>query len=173
MDATFFEGGIHVPYFLKWPAVIPRGSTLAAPVGHVDIFATAAAAAGAPLPSDRVMDGVNLIPFLTGQKQGRPHDSLFWRSGPYQTLLAGDWKLQVSENPKKTWLFNLGHDPTERLNLAESDAGRLNEMLIQLAAVNAQQSKPLWPSLLEAPVVIDHPLDVPDSPGDEYIYWSN
>ena len=171
--ATFFEGGIHVPFFLKWPAVIPRGATFAAPVAHVDIFATAAGAAGAALPSDRVMDGVNLIPFLTGQAQGRPHASLFWRSGPYQTLLAGDWKLQVSDNPRKNWLFNLKDDPTERRNLAASDAHRLNELLAQLAAVNAQQSQPLWPSLLEASLAIDHPLGVPESPDDEYVYWSN
>src|SRR5262249_12653920 len=119
--ATFFEGGIHVPFLMQWPGVIPPATTFSAPVAHVDVFATAAGAAGAPLPSDRVMDGVNLIPFVTGQKEGRPHDSLFWRSGPYRTVLAGDWKLQVAEHPDKRWLFNLSQDPTERHNLADAD----------------------------------------------------
>jgi len=171
--ATFFEGGIHVPFFLQWPAVVPRGTTFVPPVAHVDIFATAAAAAGAPLPTDRVIDGVDVIPFLTGKTQAQPHDSLFWRSGPYQTLLAGDWKLQVSENPKKKWLFNLRDDPTERKNLAQSNADKVNLLLAQLATLDAQQSKPLWPSLLEAAVAIDHPLSLPDSPDDEYVYWAN
>jgi arylsulfatase A-like enzyme len=171
--ATFFEGGIHVPLFLKWPAVLPRGATFAAPVAHIDIFVTAAAAASVPLPSDRVMDGVNLIPFALGTSPGRPHDSLFWRSGPYQTVLAGDWKLQVAERPKKSWLFNLKDDPTERTNLADRHPDKLNELLALLATYDAQQKKPLWPSLLEAPVAIDHPLGFPDNPNDEYVYWAN
>src|SRR5438046_6845388 len=57
--ATFFEGGIHVPFFVKWPAKIANGTTYAGAARHVDIFATAAAAAGAEMPADRKMDGVN------------------------------------------------------------------------------------------------------------------
>ncbi|HME72146.1 MAG TPA: sulfatase-like hydrolase/transferase [Myxococcota bacterium] len=82
--ATFFEGGVHAPFFIKWPAALPAGTSFAAPVAHIDIFATAAGAAGAPLPSDRTIDGVNLIPFLRGEASGRPHDTLFWRSGHYE-----------------------------------------------------------------------------------------
>ena len=70
--ATFFEGGIHVPFFMKWPAKINRGTTYALPVAHVDIFSTAAAAAGAQVPSDRVMDGVNVMPFLEGSVHRHP-----------------------------------------------------------------------------------------------------
>jgi arylsulfatase A-like enzyme len=62
--ATFFQGGIRSPYFMRWPGVIPAGSHYPYPVGHIDIFATAAAAAGAPLPTDRVIDGVDLVPYL-------------------------------------------------------------------------------------------------------------
>ena len=78
---------------------LPRACENAAPVAHIDIFATAAAAAGAPLPSDRAIDGVDLVPLARGAKAGRPHDALFWRSGHYRTVLADDWKLQVSERP--------------------------------------------------------------------------
>jgi len=171
--ATFFEGGIHVPFFMKWPAAVPRGTTFAAPVGHVDIFTTAAAAAGATPPTDRVRDGVDLVPFVAGKAEGRPHQSLYWRSGPYKTLLAGDWKLQVAETPKKNWLFNLKDDPTEQHNVAASNPDKLGQMLTELTKIDAQQSKPLWPSLLEGPIAIDHPLDVADRPDDEYVYWSN
>lgn len=171
--ATFFEGGIHVPFFMKWPGVLPAGTKYDAPVAHIDIFATAAAAAGANLPADRVMDGVNLIPFVSGKAAGRPHEILFWRSGPYKTLLDGDWKLQVSEHPKKTWLFDLKSDPTEHHNLAASNPAEVQTLMAVLAKINSQQHKPLWPSLFEGPIAIDHPLSYPDSPNDEYIDWAN
>ena len=171
--ATFFEGGIHVPFFVRWPAKLPKGITFDKPVGHVDIFATAAAAAAAAVPHDRVMDGVNLLPFLTGPAQDRPHQTLYWRDGDYKVLLAGEWKLQVSERPKKEWLFNLKNDPTERNNLAGAMPDKVREIKAALATIDAQQAKPLWPALLEGPVRIDHPLGFPTKPDDEYIYWAN
>ncbi len=174
--ATFFEGGIRVPYFMKWPGVLPAGVKFAEPVGHVDIFATAAAAAGASAPTDRQLDGVNLLPYMEGQESGRPHQTLFWRSGDYKTLLDGDWKLQVSERPKKNWLFYLKDDPTEQNDLADSNPARVQEMIKVLDGINAEQAKPAWPSLGEMAVSIDHPEDpdkFPDSPDDTYIYWAN
>ena len=63
--ATFFEGGLHVPFFIRWPGHVLAGSKFDRPVGHVDIFTTAAAAAGASAPQDRVMDGVDLVKFAT------------------------------------------------------------------------------------------------------------
>jgi len=110
--ATFFEGGIHVPYFIKWPARLPQGATYSKPVAHVDIFATAAAVSGAPLPADRVIDGVDLLPFLLGENQSRPHQTLYWRSGDYSTILDGDWKLQVAGIPCKTILMKNSTWPT-------------------------------------------------------------
>jgi len=171
--ATFFEGGIHVPFFMSWPAKLPKGGKFAQPVGHVDIFATAAAAAGAAAPQDRVIDGVNLLPYLTGATQGPPHQTLYWRDGDYRVLLKDGWKLQVSERPKKDWLFNLKDDPTEKNNLAGAMPDKVRDIKEALAAVDAEQVKPLWPALLEGPVRIDHPLGFPNSPGEEYIYWAN
>lgn len=171
--ATFFEGGIHVPFFVKWPKQLPKGVAYQKPAAHVDIFSTAAAVAGAPMPTDRVYDGVNLIPFIQGKNNERPHDSLYWRSGDYSTLLAGDWKLQSAEKPKKDWLFDLKNDPTERVNLADSNPTKLAELKALMAAKDKEMVKPLWPSLLQAPVKIDTPMGVPAPPGGEYVYWSN
>ena len=131
---TFFEGGIRTPFFAKWPARIKAGSRFDAPVAHVDLFATAAAAAEAALPSDRVIDGVDLLARLRGEAPGRPNDAIFWRSGHYRALLANDWKLQVSERPKKTWLFDLANDPTEQHNVASSQPERCARLRQRLAA---------------------------------------
>ena len=170
---TFFEGGVHVPFFLKWPRGIAKGAVSDAPVAHFDIFATAAAAAGAPLPADRVIDGVNLIPFAAGSQTGAPHQALFWRSGSYRAVRAGDWKLQVLEHPPQRWLFDLASDPTEQVNLAAREPERLAALTKMLDAHDAEMSPPLWPSLLEGVIRVDVPLSAPESPGDEYVYWAN
>jgi arylsulfatase A-like enzyme len=171
--ATFFQGGIRSPYFMRWPGVIPAGSRYPYPVGHIDIFATAAAAAGAPLPKDRAIDGVDLVPYLQGKAQGRPHQTMFWRSGQYKVVLDGDWKLQSSEAQKKVWLYNLAADPTEQHELSQAEPARVKAMLAMLAAQDAQSVKPIWPSLLQGPIFIDHPSGVPQKKGEEFILWDN
>lgn len=169
---SFFEGGIHVPFFMKWPARIRAGTTYAAPIHHVDIFATAAAAAEATTPSDRAIDGVDVLASIDNPSalQGRP---LFWRSGHYQAVLAGGWKLQVAARPQKTWLFHLNEDPTEQHNLADAEPQNVRLLKQLLAAHNAEQQPPLWPALAEMPVSIDKTLIEPESEDDEYVYWPN
>jgi arylsulfatase A-like enzyme len=171
--ATFFEGGMHVPYFIRWPARIQPGATYAAPVAHVDIFATAAAAAGAAMPKDRVMDGVDLLPFVTGRAAGQPHKSLFWRSGNYRVVLEGGWKLQRMTQPSKQFLFDLGSDPTEKHDLSSSEPGKLQELGALMDRIDSEQAKPIWPSVLSGAIAIDHPGGTPIMPGDDYIYWDN
>ncbi len=170
---TLFEGGIHVPYFAKWPARIAPGTVVDAPVHHFDIYATAAAAAGASLPTDRVIDGVDLLPFVTGQAQGVPHRALFWRSGASQSALVDGWKLNVSDPPGRTWLFDLRADPTEQNDLSSARPDKLEELQAALAQHNAEQAAPLWPSQASVPINIDKDLSQPDAPDDQYIYWSN
>ncbi len=86
---------------------------------------------------------------------------------------AGDWKLQLSERPKKAWLFDLSKDPDEHANLADAEPARVAELTALIDAYEKQQSAPLWPSLLEGPIRIDPPLGAPTSEGDEYVYWAN
>ena len=171
--ATFFEGGIHVPFFLKWPGHVPAGKVVEHRAAHVDIFPTAAAAAGATLPQDRIYDGTDLVR-LAGSNDGIGERPLFFRDGDYKTLLKGDWKLQVSERPKKNWLFNLANDPTEQKNLAEENPEKLAEMMAALQEIDSTQAKPIWPALIEAPMMIDRPLGgAPRGEDDEYVYWAN
>jgi arylsulfatase A-like enzyme len=170
---TFFEGGIRTPFFARWPGVIPAGSRLDAPVAHIDIFPTAVAAAGGQLPADRRIDGVNVLPYVLGTAPGVPHESLFWRSGQYQAVRVGDWKLQRNERPAQQFLYDLKADPTERRNLARANPAKLAELTAALERYNAEMAAPMWPALLEAPHHPDHHiLDTPP-PGAEYVMWPN
>jgi arylsulfatase A-like enzyme len=170
---THFEGGIHVPYFMRWPARIPPGSRFAAPVHHFDVYASAAAAAGAPLPTDRELDGVDLLPFVRGEAEGKPHDRLFWRQGHYRVVLADGWKLQRTARPERVWLFNLESDPTEQRDVAAEHPAKVAELQALLAAHDAEQQEPAWPALIEAPIPIDRTLREAPVAGEEYVYWPN
>tara|TARA_R110002124_G_scaffold16165_15_gene69490 strand:- start:6529 stop:8190 length:1662 start_codon:yes stop_codon:yes gene_type:complete len=170
---TSFEGGIHVPYFAKWPAQIAPGTVVNSPVHHFDLYATAAAAGGAPMPTDRVMDGVDLLPYIRGETAGAPHQALFWRSGASQSALVDGWKLNVSDPPGRVWLFNLAEDPTEQNDLSATHPEKVAELKAALAAHNLEQAPPAWPRQISIPVNIDKDLSLPDAPDDQYIYWSN
>ena len=170
---SFFEGGIHVPFFLKWPARLAGGQTFEAPVHGFDIFATAAAAAGVEVPMDRTIDGVDLVPYVAGHAEGSPHEALFWRTGGYQVVIADGYKLQASEPPGKAWLFHLVEDPTEQRNLADAQPGRVASLRKLLEEHNAAQAEPLWPSAVTSPINIDKTLLDADAPDDEFIYWFN
>lgn len=171
--ATFFEGGIHVPFFMRWPGKLPGGASYTSPVAHVDIFATAAAISGAPTLQDRVIDGVDLMPYLVGTNPARPHQTLYWRSGEYATVLDGDWKLQVSTKPQKDWLFDLKNDPAEIENLASRHPEKVAELKAIIEAKSREMVKPLWPAFIQAPIAIDKPLGAEVNARDEYVYWWN
>ena len=165
--ATFFEGGIRTPLFMRWPGAIAPGTQRADVTGHLDIFSTIAAAAGAAVPSDRVIDSENI---LVGPAQ---RAAMFWRSGDYRAVRAGDWKLQVTKRPEQARLYNLASDPTEKNNLAAADPERVAALGAMIDAQNKGMAKPIWPGLVEGPVRIDVPLNAPWQDGQDYIYWSN
>ena len=171
--ATFFEGGIRVPMFMRWPAGIPKGVKPQLPVNHMDIFSTVAAATGTKLPTDRPMDGINLLPQLAKPTEKGPERSLFWRTDSYRVIRKGDWKLQVTQNPRKDWLYNLAADPTEQTNLAAKEPERVALLKKELEAFNATQVKPSWPTIAEAAIAIDKHLRQPTLPSDEYVYYGN
>ncbi len=169
---TNFEGGIHVPFFVRWPAGLPQGTTFEAPVHHFDIFATAAEAAGAA-PAGPI-DGVSLLPFARGEREAeRPHETLFWRAGAYRTVRHGDWKLAVDPIIEQTWLFDLAKDPGERENVAASYPEVVADLQARLAAHDAEMVPPLWDSGMVTPINVDKHHRQPQSPEDTYVYWHN
>ena len=170
---TFFEGGLRSPFFMKWPAVLPAGSTVDTPISHIDIFSTALGAARAQPPQDRVIDGVDLLPFATGKREGAAHEALFWRSGGLQLALFDSWKLQVDQRQDKRWLYHLDDDPTEQQNLADTEPERLAQLQRRLDAFNAEMGPRHFPALMEGPIPIDRTSAEPFEPGEDFAYWPN
>ncbi|MFP6638838.1 MAG: sulfatase-like hydrolase/transferase, partial [Myxococcota bacterium] len=170
---TFFEGGLHTPFFIKWPAGLPADVRVDQAVTHIDVFSTAAAAAGIPVPADRPIDGVDLLPYARGEKTGVVHDAIFWRSGGLQVVLSGDWKCQVDKRQDKMWLFNLKEDPTEQTNLIAEEKSRADALQKLLDEYNQEVGPRHFPAFVEGVVPIDRTLAQPYEPGEEWAYWPN
>ena len=128
----FYEGGIRVPFVASWPARWPQGETYEPMVISLDIAATALEMAGATVTDDtRPLDGVNLDPFLRGEKVAPPHEALFWRhwrtSG--YAVRSGNMKL-VKERTGEPMLFDLDDDIGETRDLLASDAETASELAL-------------------------------------------
>lgn len=113
------EGGIRVPFLVSWPGRLAQGKDYVQPVVSLDVFATAVGLSGANVPPGHVLEGKNLLPYLTGQQAVAPHDRLFWRSGGGTKFAVreGDWKLVAGESSQPQ-LFNLANDVGENKDLA-------------------------------------------------------
>ena len=123
----YFEGGIRVPFLVCWPGRLKPGVSDAV-VSSLDILPTALAAAGIPVPTDRPLDGIDLLPILQG-KGSVPSRDLFWSSGEKTgrwAVRSGDWKLVGDEG--KTFLFDLAEDPSEQKDLAASMPQKAEEL---------------------------------------------
>lgn len=140
MKGSKFEGGVRVPFVLRWPARLEPGQ-FDAPVISLDLAPTALAAVGAEMPAE--MDGVDLAPFITGEIEGAPHQRLYWRRGVAAAIRDGDWKLiRVETNP--VMLFDLARDPGERTNVAADHPEVVADLLAALSAWEGDLAEPLW-----------------------------
>ena len=135
-----WEGGIRVAYAMQWPASLPKGKVCDAPVISLDIFPTALAAAGVAKTPGKPLDGVNLLPFLTGKTAGRPHQTLFWKSGKVWAVRDGDLKLAAGDPKTITpQLFDLSSDIGEHTDLAAqrpAEVKRLSALYQEWAATH-------------------------------------
>lgn len=107
------EGGIHVPFIISWPGTIPADQVYDHPVSALDVAATAAEIANIETKPDQ-LDGVNLIPHLTGKIDAPPHPFLAWRWIAQSAIREGDWKLL--RGGQREYLFNLAEDLEETNN---------------------------------------------------------
>lgn len=153
-----WEGGIRVPFMVQWKGHIPAGKVEDRPVIQLDIQPTALAAAGVEIKPEWKLDGVNLLPYVTGEKADAPHDKLFWRFGQQIALRMGDWKLVkgagskgveggeklVKASTDDAELYNLKEDIGETKNLAASNPDKLKELATAWNAMNAEMVDAKW-----------------------------
>ncbi len=156
--AQTWEGGIRVPWMIQWAGRIPAGKVDDRPVIQLDILPTALAAAGVDVQPEWKIDGVNLLPYLTGGKSGVPHEALYWRFGPQIAMRMGDWKLVKgigsvgveAMDPRKkasmenVELYNLAQDIGEKNNLAEKEPAKVKELTAAWEKWNSGLVDPKW-----------------------------
>ena len=170
---THFEGGMHIPFFAKWPAKIKKDMRYDKRIHHTDIFSTILGAASIEPPKEIKIDGINLIPFLTNEKSGEPHQTLYWKNASYQAVIHNDWKLLRSKFPnEQEYLYNLKKDPYEQNNLAMSELTLKSLLHEKLDTHIESMPEPNWPQSVFMPVVVDKP-QTEYKKGDELIYWPN
>ncbi len=152
---TTLEGGIHVPFIVSWPAQV-KPAVIESPVIQLDLHTTALAAAGLELKPEWKLEGVDLLPLLSGQKTGTPHDALYWRFGQQMAIRAGDYKLVRYDKNADTLtgksnqgitaakLYNLANDLGETKDLAATMPDKVTELQAKWDAWDAGNVKPLW-----------------------------
>jgi arylsulfatase A-like enzyme len=149
---TTLEGGIRVPFLVKWPGYVPAGQVYDQPVIQLDILPTALAAAQVEIPPDARMDGVNLLPYLKGENTKPPHDTLYWRFGQQMAIRKGDWKL-VRYDPRvdgmagpatEAKLYNLAVDLGETNNLMDAESEQAAALQAAWDEWNEGNVPPLW-----------------------------
>ena len=149
---TTLEGGIHVPFFVKWPGHVPAGKTYDEPVIQLDILPTALTAAGVDVTADKKLDGIDLLPYLNGKEESGPHDTLYWRFGPQMAIRQGDWKL-VRYDPAvdgdkgsatDAKLYNLKDDIGEAHDLIKAEPKKAQQLQAAWDQWNELNVAPLW-----------------------------
>ncbi len=153
-----FEGGINVPFMMKWAGHVPAGLRYQHPVSSMDIFTTSVLNIdGGELPGDRVYDGKNLLPYLTNQIEGEPHPQLYWRADHVWAMRDGDFKLIMSVRDGWAELYNLKTDRSEQFNIKDQMPelfDKLYDMHQNWQEANLPE-KPLWPRLMDYRCVIN------------------
>ncbi len=151
---SMHEGGIRVPGMVRWPGTIKPGTVCSTPVVGSDLFPTILEMCGAKPPTDRIIDGISVLPALTGKATVLERKvPLFWRldmAPPREkatmAMRDGDFKVLASADFKNVELYDLAKDPAETTNLNDSQPERAASMRDRLKALNAgiESEGPDW-----------------------------
>ena len=154
-----WEGGWRVPFAMQWPKQLPKGLVYEQPVLSLDIFATITALAGASTNPELPLDGVNLIPYLTGQKTAAPHDAIYLQMpgiGAY-AVRSGAYKLVVAATGQAAKLYDLSKDIAEFKDLADIQPEVVKALEAKHAAWSQQMTFTDSPGATETNET--HPID--------------
>lgn len=146
-----YEGGIRVPFVMKWPGRIKPGSTMAEPVSTLDILPTLAAAASVPVTGTQPLDGKDLMPWIEGTKTGSPHELLYWKLGPESAIRRGKWKLWIDNAGQKSRLYDLDADPGEMRDLSQQEPAIKSDLMAAYNAWNSSLPPRSWVTLPRSP----------------------
>lgn len=144
---TYYEGGIRVPFLIRWPGVVQPGGKCEVPITGVDLYPTFCEITAAKLPENQPLDGQNLVPIFQGEKPAATR-ALYWhfpaylqsysrtdgqrdplyRSRPCSIIRYGDWKLHEYFEEGDLELYNLSDDIGESKNLAEELPEKAKEL---------------------------------------------
>ncbi len=141
---ALYEGGVRVPFMVRWKGKLPAGKVVRGPVSTLDIFPTALAAARVRPPGATVLDGIDLLPCLMGGKpRPLPDRALFWRLGQRHAMRKGKWKL-VKGRRGPAELYDLSADIGEQNDLAGSEPGIVRQLNNTMTSWQSMMSSPSW-----------------------------
>lgn len=141
--SNHLEGGIRVPFLLRWPAALAGGLTYPHPIITLDLLPTFYAAGGGNIDQLKDIDGVNLLPFLQGQNYQRPHQRLYWKKDARAVVRDGDWKLiRFPDRPAE--LYNIQEDERELNNLAATHPEKVRALYKQVFEWESILERPRW-----------------------------
>ena len=141
---TFWEGGLRVPFCIQWEGKLAPGSIYTKPIISLDIMPTMIEAAGGTVEADWKLDGVNLLPYISGRNLEAPHEVLYWVWGPRKAIRMGDYKAVSMNNGKNFELYNLAQDISESTDLSRQHPEKLENMTQQHAKWESTLMPQLW-----------------------------
>jgi arylsulfatase B len=139
---SMFEGGLRIPFMMQWKEKLPAGVVYDPAITSMDLLPTCVAAAG--INPAGGLDGVNLLPYLSGERKGNPHELFFWRQGRKKALRKGEWKVVYDPRSQEWELFNLSEDPGEKENLMDRFPDKGEALKAEWESMNLQMMEPLF-----------------------------
>jgi arylsulfatase A len=139
VKGTTWEGGMRVPFIVRWPGHVPAGSTCDVIATAMDLLPTLARFAGADLPTERVIDGRDISTVLVSGDSSSPHEAIwFYRADQLEAVRSGRWKLFVARDRQPiTELYDLDADPAEAHDVAAVRPDVVEQL--QIHAARARQ----------------------------------
>jgi arylsulfatase A-like enzyme len=152
---TQFEGGINIPFAVKWKGHIPEGTVYEKAVTAMDIFPTSVENCAIPLPDQTGYDGVNLLPYLIENQVDVPHERLYWRANHIHVIQVDSMKLIYSTRDEWLHLYDLNNDKSELIDLHDEDPETVRQLQEYFNQWDATlPDRPLWPGIMERRFVI-------------------